>query len=146
MYAGLERFTRAHDSSMREEDGFGCGKRIITWFSHGTYSTALGSNCYGFCPTGRLRGPIGVRPIFAARLGNKSGNKPMSRADSQQQGFLGTKMEQKWPLSCGFVLKPAPRRRNPDPDFEPRIRPNRACDLRFYGAPKGIRILIAYSS
>ena len=28
--------------------------------------------------------------------GTKSGTKAMSRADSQQQGFLGTKMERDW--------------------------------------------------
>jgi len=40
-------------------------------------------------------------------LGTKSGTTPMSKADSPQQGYLGTKTERneaKWPLSCCFAL------------------------------------------
>jgi len=37
--------------------------------------------------------PIPRQVRKAVQSGNKSGNKAMPRADSQQQGFLGTKME-----------------------------------------------------
>jgi len=42
---------------MREEDGLCGSKRVVTWLSHGTYSTALGAKCCRFCP-GRPQPPV----------------------------------------------------------------------------------------
>ena len=66
----------------------------------------------------------------------------MSRADPQQQGFLGTKMEQKWPMSCGLALRVALKTARFGARFRACNREFQVCDLRFCGAPKGIRILV----
>ena len=76
-------------------------------------------------------------------LGDKSGDTPTSKTDSQQQGFLGDTLGPKWPLSCGFVLRRALRRPRIVARFQARNREFQAFDLRFYGAPKGIRIPVA---
>ncbi len=72
----------------------------------------------------------------------QSGNKPVSKAGPRQQGFLGTKIGQKWHLSWGFALSTAIRTARFGARFQARKRDVQASDLRFYGAPKGIRILI----
>ena len=54
----------------------------------------------------------------------------------------GAEMRLKWPLSCGFVRYVALRRARLGARFHARNRDSQASDLRFYGAPKGIRILI----
>jgi hypothetical protein len=84
-----------------------------------------------------------ARHSLVCSLGNKSGNKPMSKAESQQQGFLGDKSRPKWPLSCGFVLRRALRNPQIVARFQARKRDTQASDLRKRGAPKGIRIPVA---
>lgn len=77
------------------------------------------------------------------QLGHQIGRQAALRADSQQQGFLGTKMERdraKWPLSCGFVPCLALRRAGFGARFQAHNREFQAFDLRKRGAPKGIRI------
>jgi len=81
-------------------------------------------------------------PGQRVQSGYKSGDNSMSKTDSQQQGFLGYKMRQKWPLSCRFALCRALRSPKIVARFQARKRDTQAPDLRFYGAPKGIRILI----
>src|SRR5450759_1766576 len=66
-----------------------------------------------------------------------------SRSDRLQQGFLGCKSRPKWPLSCGFVLHHGPQGARIVARFQARNRDSQASDLRFYGAPKGIRIPVA---
>jgi len=69
-------------------------------------------------------------------VGTKSGTKPMSRADPQQQGLLGTKMEQKWPLSWGFALSMALRTARFGARFQTCNTDMQVFDLRFYGDPR----------
>ena len=77
------------------------------------------------------------------RLGDKSGYTPTSKADSRQRGFLGDKLGQKQPLSCGFALRRALRSPVIVAQLQAHNRDSQAADLRKYGAPKGIQILIA---
>jgi len=56
----------------------------------------------GFMPTRR-----------GHQIGHQTGQQAAPKAASQQQGFLGTKMDcsdAKWPLSCGFALRSPLRR------------------------------------
>ena len=79
---------------------------------------------------------------FPAQSGNKSGNNATARYSEQQGVLSGHVKASAHPLTCGFVLRSALRRLGIVARFQARNREFQASDLRFYGAPKGIRILV----
>ena len=79
---------------------------------------------------------------FPAQSGNKSGNNSAERR-LRQRGMLSGGIEASTRhLSWGFVLSGTPQELGVGARFQARNREFQAFDLRFYGAPKGIRILV----
>ena len=56
--------------------------------------------------------------------------------------MFGQQIGPKWPPSWGFALSTAHRTTAFVARFQALNREFQACDLRFCGAPKGIRILV----